>query len=115
MNNNRLLKQSLDTIPWGLFFIWWGIMELFPSLPDGTGTLGIALILLGTNLVRVLNHMPASEFSTVLGILTLLLGGMELAGPLLNLPFDLLIFPVLLIAFGAILLARATIWPKAEA
>jgi hypothetical protein len=115
MKNTQTLQRYLDTAAWGTFFIWWGITELFPSLPEGTGAVGIGLILLGLNVTRALNGIPASGFLTVLGILALVLGGLELARPLLQLSFDLPIFAILLIVFGATLLIRETVWPKASA
>ncbi len=52
MENTRKFNPDLDTIAWGALFILWGITELFPALPDGTGALGIGAILLGLNLAR---------------------------------------------------------------
>jgi hypothetical protein len=105
MNNTQTLKWNFEAIAWGALLIWWGITELIPSLPDGTGALGIGLILIGVNVARRLNGIPASSFSTTVGILALIWGGLELAGVLLNLPFELPIFAILLIVLGAIILA----------
>jgi hypothetical protein len=87
--------------------MWWGITELFTSLPDGTGAIGIGLILLGVNGARTLNGLPVSRFSTTLGILALVWGGLELVGVLLSLPFEIPVFAILLIVLGAIILAPA--------
>ena len=46
MENTRKSNIDFGTIAWGAFFILWGITEMFKSLPDGTGTLGIGVILL---------------------------------------------------------------------
>jgi hypothetical protein len=48
----------------------------------------------------------SSGFSMTLGILALVLGGLELAGQALHLPFDLPVFAILLMVFGIIILAR---------
>ena len=106
MEHARLLNRQLDTLGWGLFFVWWGITELFNFLPQGIGALGLGLILLGLNAVRVRNDIPASGFTTTLGILALVLGGLELAATALNLPFEIPIFAILLIVLGIILLGR---------
>ncbi len=106
MNETQLQKRDFETIAWGAFFIWWGITELIPSLPDGAGALGIGLILLALNAARVRNGIPTSSFSTTLGILALVFGGLELAGLMLNLPFELPIFAILLMVLGGIMLAR---------
>lgn len=104
MEKSQNANRSLDTIAWAAFFIWWGITELFSSLPAGIGALGIGIILLGLNLVRYSKGMPTSGFTTVLGILAVVWGGLELAVTLLNLPFELPVFAILLITLGALLL-----------
>jgi hypothetical protein len=106
MNNTRPLNNRFETAAWGAVFIWWGITELFQSLPHGVGAIGLGLILLGLNAVRSMNSIPASGFTTTLGILALVLGGLELAASVLSLPFQLPIFAILLIVLGVIFLAR---------
>ena len=106
MDNTQKLNRKFEAIAWGTFFIWWGVTEMFPSLPDGTGAVGIGLILLGLNAARSLNGIRTSSFTTALGILALLLGGAELALLALHLPFELPVFAVFLIVIGAIFLLR---------
>ena len=106
MDNTRTLNSSFETAAWGALFIWWGITELFNFLPDGTGAIGIGLILLGLNVARSLNGLPTNGFTITLGILALVWGGLELAGSVLLLPFELPIFAILLIVLGVILLVR---------
>lgn len=107
MNNTQTLNRNFEAIAWGGLFIWWGITELVTSLPEGTGAIGIGLILIGVNIARLLNGLPASRFSTALGILALVWGGLELVGVLLSLPFEIPVFAILLIVLGAIILAPA--------
>jgi uncharacterized membrane protein HdeD (DUF308 family) len=107
MENTRKSTLDLEAIAWGVLFILWGITEMLPSLPDGTGALGIGAILLGLNLARHWKGEPTSGFTTTLGILALLLGALELARPLLHLSFELPIFAILLLALGLIMLLRA--------
>jgi hypothetical protein len=107
MNNIQTLNRNFEAIAWGALFIWWGVTELFTSLPDGAGAIGIGLILIGINVARLLNGIPASGFSTTVGILALVWGGLELAGTLLSLPFELPVLAILLILLGAIILAPA--------
>jgi len=106
MDNTRTLNSSLETAAWGAVFIWWGITELFNFLPDGTGAIGIGLILLGMNVARSLNDIPTSGFTSILGILALVWGGLELVGSVFTLPFELPVFEILLITLGVILLGR---------
>jgi hypothetical protein len=107
MENTRKTNLDLDMIAWGAIFILWGITEMLPSLPEGTGALGIGFILVGLNLARAAKGQPISWFSTTLGILALLLGALQLARPLLHFSFELPIFPILLLALGLIILIRA--------
>jgi hypothetical protein len=93
-------------LAWSAFFIWWGILELFPMLHDGTGALGISVILLGLNAIRSWNGIPTSGFTTTLGILALVLGGLQFVNAFIALPFELPIFAILLILFGLMLLGR---------
>ena len=106
MENTSKSNLDFGTIAWGAFFILWGITEMFKSLPNGTGAVGIGVILVGLNLVRLWKGQPASGFTTTFGILALLLGGLELASPYLHLSFDLPIFAILLLALGLIVLVN---------
>jgi hypothetical protein len=58
------------------------------------------------NVARSLNGIPTNGFTVTLGILALVWGGLELAGAVLSLPFELPVFAIVLIVLGMILLAR---------
>ncbi len=107
MENTRKFNLDFGTIAWGALFILWGLTETFKFLPDGTGAIGIGLILIGLNVARSLTGHPTSGLTTTFGILALLLGGLELARPLLHLSFELPIFAILLLALGSIILIRS--------
>lgn len=109
MENTRTLNRNFEMMAWGAFFVWWGITEWFKFLPEGTGAVGFGLILIGLNAARSLNGLPTSGFTITLGILALVLGGLELAGFFLSLPFELPVFAILLIVLGVIVLAREMI------
>src|SRR5512135_1614228 len=106
MENVRTFNNKLETVAWAAFFIWWGVTELFQSLPPGIGALGIGVILLGLNVARRRSGVPASGFTITLGILAIVLGGLELTGAILHLPFELPVFAILLIVLGASMLVR---------
>ena len=106
MNETQSHKRDYEAIAWGAFFIWWGITELLPSLPTGTGVLGIGLILLGLNAARHFSGIPTSRLSITIGILAVVWGGLELAGAFLTLPFEIPVFAILLMVLGLIILAR---------
>lgn len=99
------MKRNFEVIAWGALFIWWGITVLVPAFPNGTTAFGTGLILIGVNVARKLSGIPMVSFSTTIGILALIWGGLELVGVLVGLPFELPIFAILLIALGVIVLA----------
>jgi len=106
MNTTQTLNRNFEAIAWGALFIWWGITELFKHLPDGAGAIGIGLILIGLNAARSLNGLPTSSFTTTIGILALVLGGLELVKAILSLPFELPAFAIFLLVLGVIVLVR---------
>lgn len=106
MENTRTLNRTYEAVAWGVFFVWWGIAE-FKFLPHGIGNIGVGLVLLGLNAARLLNAIPTSGLSITLGIIMLVYGGLEFASTVLQLPFTLPTFAILLIVLGVVLLARA--------
>ena len=111
MNNVKNLKRNLKRAGWGLLAILWGATILFDFIPFGAGLIGTGLILLSANMVRSINHLHTKNDNTVLGILSLAWGGLELARPWLRQLFpsadlDWVIFAILLIGWGVMLLTR---------
>jgi hypothetical protein len=104
--NTQTINRYFETIAWGALLVWWGVQELVKGLPNGLGAVGIGLILLGLNVARMLNHIPTSGFTTFLGLLALIWGGLELTRVTFGLTFDISVFPVLLIVFGIHTLMR---------
>ncbi len=105
MNTTQNLNRKFEVIAWGALFIWWGISMIVPSLPNGSTAFGTGLILIGVNIARKVSGIPIISFSTTIGILALIWGGLELVGVLVGLPFELPIFAILLIALGVMVLA----------
>jgi len=106
MENTRKLNPGLEMVAWGAFFLVWATTEMFKILPDGTGAVGVGLILLGLNAVRYFNGIAISGFTITLGILALIGGVLELAEAALNLPVELPIFAILLITLGLLLVVN---------
>lgn len=106
------LSVSLEAVAWGALLVWWGVTVLVPGLPQGIGAIGVGLILLGVNAVRWLTGAPIRVFSTILGVLALVWGGLDLAASLLSLPFEMPTFAILLIVLGAMLLGQALVRTK---
>jgi hypothetical protein len=102
------LNNRLDAIGWALLLILTGLVWIAPRalVPEGAWLIGFGLILLGVNVARSLNAIPVQGFGIWLGTLALVLGGLDLAGSILGLAFDLPVFAISLIAVGVVLLAR---------
>ena len=112
MDNMKNLKRNIKRVGWGLLAIVWGTTILFDFIPFGAGLIGTGLILLGVNIARSINHLHMKNDNTILGILALAWGGLELARPWLHQLFpaadlDWVIFAILLIGLGLVLLTRA--------
>ena len=101
MNDNMRKNRNIDALAWGALLIWWGL-TLLVQFPAGVGLIGVALILLAASAARAFQGMPVSGFTTAIGVLALVWGGLELAGTVL--PFELPVFPVLLIVLGLMVL-----------
>ena len=109
MDNIQELNHEYNVIGWGLLLMLWGITILFDFIPFGVGLVGTGLIFLGANAVRSWKRLPIRGDNTVLGVLALVWGGLELARPLLHQLFqfadwDWAVFAILLIVLGAMLL-----------
>ena len=108
MDEPKILDRRIETIGWGALFLWWGLRWWpFASLPEGAGLLGTALILFGLNAARSLNGIPTRGFTTFLGILSLVVGGILMAVEVLHLSFEPPIFEIILITVGVALLVYA--------
>jgi len=88
----------LDAVGWGLFFIWIGVIFLVKNIPDGVGSLGIGVIVLGLTLVRRLIGISISLFWIAIGLLFILAGLGEIFA------IDLPLLPIALIVCGVLLL-----------
>ena len=102
----KKIDDRLQTAAWGIIIILFGGLSLIPGDQTRLFVLGIGIILLGLNLLRSVNKIPINGFSTALGMVSLILGGIASLRPVLGwkthleLPF----FPILLIVFGFFLL-----------
>ncbi|HLF36872.1 MAG TPA: hypothetical protein VI520_02940 [Anaerolineales bacterium] len=104
LDSLKVLNRRYEYTAWGFLLIWWGLVEWFGFLPEGAGPIGTGVILLGLNAVRSLNGIRTNRFSMTVGILALVLGGLQLAGSRLGLALVIPLFPILLIVLGVSLL-----------
>ncbi len=75
-----VLNKRLEMAAWGLFLIMLGGFMYVPhkTLPAGLWSIGLGLIMLGLNAVRYFNQIRMSGFTTVLGIIALVAGVLEM-------------------------------------
>ena len=75
------LNKQLETTAWGLFLVMLGVTLFFKDLlPDGLPSIGGVLIMLGLNTARYVNKIRMSGFTTVLGVLSVIGGVVQLLG-----------------------------------
>jgi hypothetical protein len=94
------LNKRLETVAWGLFLVMLGGFLLVKAIPSGYWSIGVGLILLGLNLARHLTGLRMSGFTTVLGVLAILGGVLELTA------LKTIEGAVLLIVLGAYVLLK---------
>lgn len=101
------IAKMLDTVGWGLFFIWVGV-SLLAKVGWGVGILGLGVITVGAQLGRKYFGLPIELFWLVIGIvwctwgLVIELGGLAIpGGPV----------PIVFIVVGVIFVVSA-FWRK---
>jgi hypothetical protein len=97
--------RKLDTFAWAAFFIWVGIAML-AELPWGWFLLGVGVLILAVQLVRLQINMKIEGFWVACGAV-FLAGGLW---KLLALPWPLA--PILLILLGVALIGKAIVGVK---
>jgi hypothetical protein len=78
----KALNKRMETVAWGFFIIMLGGFAFVPDeqVPEGLWSIGVGVIMLGLNLARYLNHIKMSGFTTVLGVLGVIGGILDLTG-----------------------------------
>jgi uncharacterized membrane protein len=96
------LNKRLEAIGWGLFLVMLGGFILVPGdqFPKGWWSIGIGVIMLGLNVARYFYKIRMSGFTTFLGIISIISGGLQLAG------MDMLEGAIFLIILGAYILIK---------
>jgi hypothetical protein len=76
------LNKRLEAIGWGLLLIMLGGFGLVPNdlVSKGVWSIGVGVIMLGLNVARYLFKIKMSGFTTVLGIISLIGGTLQLLG-----------------------------------
>ncbi len=100
--SKAVLNKRLETAAWGLFLIMLGGFMFVPetAISKGFWSIGVGLIMLGLNVVRYTNQIKMSGFTTVLGLVSLVIGVLQVLG------YIGLEGPILLIILGAYLILK---------
>ena len=110
VNNNQTLESAqrseltrkLESIGWGLFFLWMGI-ALFGHIGWGVGLLGVGIITLGAQAARKYFGLKLEGFWVAVGFLFVVGGSCRLVNVQLGL------LPILCIVAGVALLVSTLI------
>ncbi len=94
------MEKRLESVGWGLFFLWVGI-ALFAELSIGIGLIGVGAITLGVQVARRGFELPIEGFWVVAGLAFLAGGAWNLYA--LGIPFAAVLF----VGVGILLLAGA--------
>lgn len=76
------LNKRLETVAWGCFLIMLGGFLFVPEniIRGGWWSIGVGLIMLGLNATRYFSKLKMSGFTTLLGLLSVLGGILDLVG-----------------------------------
>ena len=96
------LNKNMERIAWGCFLIMLGGFMFVPQeiIRGGWWSIGVGLIMLGLNAARYFYHLKMSGFTTVLGILSVIGGILDLVG------FEGINGAVLIIVLGGYLVLK---------
>jgi hypothetical protein len=95
------LNKRLETVSWGLFLIMLGGLAFLKDVPEGTWLIGVGVIMLGLNAVRLIAGIRVSWFTLILGTIALLAGLSSVLG------VDIPVGPLLIILVGLAIIVRA--------
>ena len=96
------LNKRLETIGWGCFLVLLGGFMFVPEeiVKGGWWSIGVGLIMLGLNAARYFSGLRMSGFTTLLGILSVIGGVLDLVG------IEGIDGAILLIVLGAYLIVK---------
>ena len=101
-SDKAALNKRMETVAWGCFLIMLGGFMFVPQeiIRGGWWSIGVGLIMLGLNAARYFYHLKMSGFTTVLGILSVIGGILDLVG------FEGINGAVLIIVLGGYLVLK---------
>lgn len=107
-DTRRDLSGRIDAFGWGLSFIWVGIAFL-ADVGWPLGIAGLGVIAVGSQIVRRYEGLHVDRFGLAMGLAMVGWGGWSYFQPRFGPQVPGAFWPVLLIAAGAVLVARAVL------
>ena len=109
MENTKALNHNFATIANGMLFIWWGMVIMIDPLTIGMGAVGTAVIMLGVNVARLLLGIRTKGSTTVVGIIALVWGVMDMVlNPTIELSFAIMLIVIGLVTIASLLIRTKT-------
>jgi hypothetical protein len=109
MENTKALNHNFATIGNGMLFIWWGMVIMIDPLTIGMGAVGSGVIMLGVNVARLLLGIRAKGSTTVVGIIALVWGVMDMVlNPTIELSFAIMLIVIGLVTIASLLIRTKT-------
>ncbi len=103
-NRNAIGNKVLDGLAWGSFLILLGIVWFVStsySIDAGAYVaVGVGIILIGINLVRMVVNVKVSKFSLFIGLIAFAIGGAAVIG------YSLPLVPMAIVLIGLFILAE---------
>lgn len=107
MDNVKRLNNIFSNIGDNMLLIWWGIVIIVHPLTIGMGAIGTGLIALGVNAARRFKGIPTKLTTTIIGVMALLWGGLDVAfNPRFEVSFAMMLIVIGLVSLAA-MVARA--------
>jgi hypothetical protein len=80
--NKAELNKRMEAVAWGCFLIMLGGFAFIPKqqVPEGLWSIGVGIIMIGLNVARYMKQIRMSGFTTVLGIISIVGGVVQLFG-----------------------------------
>ena len=109
MENTKALNHNFATIANGMLFIWWGMVIMIDPLTLGMGAVGTGVIMLGVNVARLLLGIRTRGSTTVVGIIALVWGVMDMVlNPTIELSFAIMLIVIGLVTIASLLIRTKT-------
>jgi hypothetical protein len=111
MSSSNKYSHLVSTAGWGALLVWWGVSLAIDPITLGMCAIGTGLIMLAANTARMLKGVRPVRSTTVIGIIALAWGALDLARAVLGFAegasFALLLVVIGLVTWVTLLFPQA--------